>query len=166
MYIYCKVTAIYTNAKDQILLYSKVIKDVALPVTIKIIWIQRKWSSVLITASMHQRNILLNSLWPYALIIGLSNDMALEFPQISTDKLMSYIHNSWIRQYLVNFTGLADIVSATVYKTKPIFTHHGHGILSSFLTLLFLSTSIVDFNLYLSSWNHTRHKNIFFYWNM
>ena len=41
----------------------------------------------------------------------------------------------WVWQYLVNFTGLAGIVNATVYKTEPIFTGLRHGKLSSFLTL-------------------------------
>ena len=37
-----------------------------------------------------------------------------------------------VRQYLVNITGLADIVYATVYKTEPIFTCLEHGKLSKF----------------------------------
>ena len=43
-----------------------------------------------------------------------------------------------VRQYLVNFTGLAGIVKATLYKIKPIiiFTGLGHGKLSQLLTLL------------------------------
>ena len=38
----------------------------------------------------------------------------------------------WIRQYmyLVNFTGLAGIVRATVYNTEPIFTGLRYGKLS------------------------------------
>ena len=36
----------------------------------------------------------------------------------------------WVRQYLVNFTGLADIVNTTVNKTEPIFTGLGRGKLS------------------------------------
>ena len=36
----------------------------------------------------------------------------------------------WVRQYLVNFKGLAGIINATVYKTEPIFTSLGHGKLS------------------------------------
>ena len=35
-----------------------------------------------------------------------------------------------VRQYLINLTGLAGIVNATVYKTGPIFTGLGHGKLS------------------------------------
>ena len=41
----------------------------------------------------------------------------------------------WVRQYLVNFTGLVGIVNVTVYKTGPIFTGLGHGKLSWLLTL-------------------------------
>ena len=40
-----------------------------------------------------------------------------------------------VRRYLVNFTGAAGIVNATVYKTEPFFTDPGHGRLS-FLTLI------------------------------
>ena len=48
-----------------------------------------------------------------------------------------------VRQYLVNFTGPAGIVNATVYKTKPIFTGLGHGKLSKFLTLfIFMKISV------------------------
>ena len=36
----------------------------------------------------------------------------------------------WVRQYLVNFTGLVGIVNVIVYKTEPIFTGLGHGRLS------------------------------------
>ena len=36
----------------------------------------------------------------------------------------------WVRQYLVDFIGLAGIVNATVYKTEPIITGLGHGKLS------------------------------------
>ena len=32
----------------------------------------------------------------------------------------------WLRQYLVNFTDLAGMINATVYKTKPIFIGLGH----------------------------------------
>ena len=35
-----------------------------------------------------------------------------------------------VRQYLVNFMGLASIVNTTVYKTEPILTGLGHGELS------------------------------------
>ena len=42
----------------------------------------------------------------------------------------------WVRQYLVNFTGLPGIVNVTVYKTEPIFTGLGHGKLSWFWTLI------------------------------
>ena len=40
-----------------------------------------------------------------------------------------------LRQYLVNFMGLAGVVHATVYKTEQIFTGLGHGKLFYFLTL-------------------------------
>ena len=40
-----------------------------------------------------------------------------------------------VRQYLVNFMGLAGMVNVTVYKTEPIFKGLGHGKLSLFLTL-------------------------------
>ena len=52
---------------------------------------------------------------------------------------ISKLHRSfeihWVRQYLVNFMGLAGIVNATVYKTEPIFTGLRHGKLSQFSPL-------------------------------
>ena len=45
-------------------------------------------------------------------------------------KLSTSFEIHWVRQYLVNFTGLASIVNATVYKRKPIFTGLCHGKLS------------------------------------
>ena len=36
----------------------------------------------------------------------------------------------WVRPYLENFTGVADIVNATVLKTAPTFTGLGHSKLS------------------------------------
>ena len=33
----------------------------------------------------------------------------------------------WVRQCLVNFTGLAGIINATLYKTEPNFTDLGHS---------------------------------------
>ena len=44
----------------------------------------------------------------------------------------------WLRQYLVNFMGLAGTVNATVYNTEQIFTALGQDKLSKFLTLLFV----------------------------
>ena len=41
----------------------------------------------------------------------------------------------WVKQYLVSFTGLADIINATVYKTELIFTGLWYGKWSWFLTL-------------------------------
>ena len=46
-----------------------------------------------------------------------------------------------VRQNLVYFTGLADIVNVTVYKTKPISTDRGRGKLSWYLII------------YISFWN-------------
>ena len=45
-------------------------------------------------------------------------------------KLLGSFEIHWVRQYLVNFTGLVGIVVATVYKTEPIFTVFLHGKLS------------------------------------
>ena len=45
-------------------------------------------------------------------------------------KLPRSVEIRWVRQYMVNFTGLAGIVNTTVYKTKPIFTGLGHSKLS------------------------------------
>ena len=45
-------------------------------------------------------------------------------------KLLGSFEILWVRQYLVNFMGLAGIVYTTVYKTEPIFTGLGHGKLS------------------------------------
>ena len=42
-------------------------------------------------------------------------------------KLPGCFEIHWVRQYLVNFTGLAGIVSATIYKTRPFFTGVGHS---------------------------------------
>ena len=42
-------------------------------------------------------------------------------------KLCGSFEIHWVRQYLINFTGLAGIVNTTVYKTEPIFTGIGHG---------------------------------------
>ena len=42
---------------------------------------------------------------------------------------------SRVRQYLVNFSGLAGIVNTAVYKTEPIFAGLRYGKLSQFLTL-------------------------------
>ena len=36
----------------------------------------------------------------------------------------------WVRQYLVNFTGVGGIINTIVYKTELIFTGVGHGELS------------------------------------
>ena len=50
--------------------------------------------------------------------------------------VISDVDRSFI-QHKTTFTkhGLAGIVNATVYETKPIFTGHGHGKSSWFLTL-------------------------------
>ena len=45
-------------------------------------------------------------------------------------KLLGSFEIHWVRQYMVNFMGLAGIVYPTVYKTKPIFTGFGHCKLS------------------------------------
>ena len=50
--------------------------------------------------------------------------------------LARWISIHCVRQYMVNFTGLAGIVNTTVYKTEPILTGLGHGKSSRFLTLL------------------------------
>ena len=48
-----------------------------------------------------------------------------------------------VRQYLINITGLAGIVNATVYKTEPIFTSRAWQIFLIFNTvndIYFMST--------------------------
>ena len=45
-------------------------------------------------------------------------------------KLPGSFEIHWVRQYLVNFTGLADIVNTTVFKTEAIFAGLGHDKLS------------------------------------
>ena len=45
-------------------------------------------------------------------------------------KLLGSFEIHWGRRYLVNFTGLAGIVNATVYQSKQIFSGHGHSKLS------------------------------------
>ena len=47
---------------------------------------------------------------------------------VTSTVLLSGLH--WVRQYPVNFIGLAGIVYAIVYKTEPIFTGILHGKLS------------------------------------
>ena len=42
-------------------------------------------------------------------------------------KLPGSIEIHWVRQYLVNFTGMVGILNKTVYKTEPIFTGLRHG---------------------------------------
>ena len=42
-------------------------------------------------------------------------------------KLLGSFEIYWVRQCLVNFTGLAGIMNETVYKTEPIFTGLGHS---------------------------------------
>ena len=42
-------------------------------------------------------------------------------------KLSGSFEIHWVKQYLVNFTGLVGLLNATVYKTEPIFTGLGHG---------------------------------------
>ena len=49
------------------------------------------------------------------------------FTRIS--KLPRSFEIHWVRQYLVNFTGLAGILNATVYKTEPNFTLFWHFVL-------------------------------------
>ena len=44
----------------------------------------------------------------------------------------------WVRQYLVNFTGLSEIVNAIVYKTEPIVTGLEHGKVSYFFHTAYL----------------------------
>ena len=51
-------------------------------------------------------------------------------------KLPGSFEIHWVKQYLVNFMALVDIVNATVYKTESIFTGLGHGKLSQFITLI------------------------------
>ena len=51
-------------------------------------------------------------------------------------KLTGRFEIHWVRQYLINFTGLADIVNATVYET--ISTGLGQDKLSQCLTLYIL----------------------------
>ena len=45
-------------------------------------------------------------------------------------KLPGRFEINWVRQYRVNFTGLAGIINAIVYKTEPIFTGLRHDKLS------------------------------------
>ena len=46
----------------------------------------------------------------------------------------------WVRQYLVNFTGLVSIVYVTVYSTETVFTGLKHGKLSQFYALRYHKT--------------------------
>ena len=42
-------------------------------------------------------------------------------------KLPRSIEIHWVKQFLVNFVGLAGIVNATLYKAEPIFAGLRHG---------------------------------------
>ena len=61
------------------------------------------------------------------------------FTKYCLTQWISKLHRSfeihWVRQYLMNFTGLVGTVNTTVYKTEPILTGLGHGKLSWFSTL-------------------------------
>ena len=50
-------------------------------------------------------------------------------------KLTGSFEIHWVRQCLVNFTGVVGIVNTIVYKTETILIGLGHGQLSWFLTL-------------------------------
>ena len=50
-------------------------------------------------------------------------------------KLPGSFEINTVRQYPVNFSGLADIVNSAVYKTEQISTGLGHGKLTQFWTL-------------------------------
>ena len=56
------------------------------------------------------------------------------FPKYCLTQWISKLPRSfeihWVRQYLVNFTGLAGIVHAIVYKTESFFSSFRHGTLS------------------------------------
>ena len=72
----------------------------------------------------------------YALLLSFTviSDIYRSFiPHKTTFTKHCFIPQSF--EILVNFTGLVGIVNATVYQTEPIFTGHGHGKSSWFLTL-------------------------------
>ena len=50
-------------------------------------------------------------------------------------KLPGSFEIHWVRQYLVNFLGLAGMINLNVYKAGPMFMGLGHSKLSWFLTL-------------------------------
>ena len=52
-------------------------------------------------------------------------------------KLIGSFEIHWVRQCLINFTGMAGKVNDAVDKTEPIVTGLGYGKLSYFLTLLY-----------------------------
>ena len=48
---------------------------------------------------------------------------------LSTVLLLGSFEIHWVRQYLVNFTGLVGIANVTAYKTEPLFTGLRHGLI-------------------------------------
>ena len=67
-------------------------------------------------------------------------------------KLLGSFQIHRVRQFILNFTGLAGIVNATVYKTMAISTGLGHGKLRTPYSLIILwnSRHICSFNCLLT----------------
>ena len=51
----------------------------------------------------------------------------------------------WVRQYLINFTGLVGIINTTVYNTELIFIGLGHWKLSNFCIAFSYRSSFLSF---------------------
>ena len=71
------------------------------------------------------------AVWPFQMFTGPLLQINSTFTKYCLTQWMSKFPGSfeilWVKQCLVNFTGLAGIVHATVYKTKLIFTGLRHG---------------------------------------
>ena len=67
--------------------------------------------------------------------------------------------NHWVRQFLLVFTGLAEIVNTTFYKTEAIFTGLGHGKSSYFNNVYFRSWSTMLCRINFECYKITAHWN-------
>ena len=71
----------------------------------------------------------------------------------------------WVRQYLVNFTGLVGIVNAIVYKNEPISTGLGYGQIVLILNTILLQISInIGYDLLSDGAKQIRESKLLFYW--
>ena len=98
--------------------------------------------SVKIRKNFYKSRVQFKLLWSSMVILDVYRSFVPNKPTFTKYCLTQWISKvpgsyeiHWVRQYLVNFTGLVGIVNTTVYKTKPIFIGLGHGKLFWFVTL-------------------------------